>query len=127
MKKRPRKPKKKSKIELRNDKAKEYILGDGVPALGDACLGELLELCRHVGLSAHKGMGTEAIVALLDGEEDPEASPVDKVRDRMGVFMKLYWDRVTHQLPDGCDGDCYKCSDVKVISCFRENAGNLFT
>lgn len=127
--KRPKRPKKKSKIELRNEAAREYLLGEETPNLEDARTGELLEICRHVGLSAHRGMGREALVEVLEGEGDPERSQVDVVRDKLGVFVRMYWERIEQQIEsmEGCTGDCYGCSDAKTVACFLENAENLFT
>jgi len=113
------------KIRERNELARGY-LGYEDADLEDLNKGELLAFAMAAGLGAHRGLSKQNIIAILEGDQSPVSSPIDDVRDKMIAFIKLYWERIKSQLPEQCEGDCYACSDLKVLACFAENKENLF-
>ena len=116
-----------TKVSERNELARIYLLQGTEPELEGMNKGELLEFCKHVGIQAHRGRDKADLIKLLEGKgKAGYKSPLDPMRDRLIAFMKLYWERVKHQLPNQCDGNCYGCGDIKVLACFRENRDHLF-
>lgn len=113
------------KIKARNEAVREYLAA-GDPDLVEYSYGEVLQILQDAGLSAHRGLSKNDLVDILDGERRPSANPVDVVRDEMMSFVRLYWERIKHQMPEQCEGDCYQCSDLKVLACYAENQENLF-
>jgi hypothetical protein len=113
------------KIKARNAAARGY-LSSGDPDIEEYNFGELLQVAKNAGLGAHRGLSKNDLIDIIDGERRPSANPVDEVRDKMMSFVRLYWERIKHQMPEQCEGDCYQCSDLKVLACYAENQENLF-
>jgi len=90
----------------------------------DLNLTELAELARQNGaLSAHRGIGREGLIDLLEGRKeasDFSADPADDEREGM-MRMKEEWPEVYHQLK--CSDENYACWDCpagRAVACAVE-------
>ena len=85
-------------------------------------LSELVQLCRDNAFrSAHRGLGRDTLIGLLEGEVDYKTcspDPVDAERELMCYFQEKQPDIVFQQLT--CSDQNYYCPDCpagRVISC----------
>jgi hypothetical protein len=75
-------------------------------------LTELSELARHHGcLSAHRGLGRQTLINLIEGKIDPEEVPKDPADDDRNAMMEMKeeWKDVYNQLK--CGSEFYACWD----------------
>lgn len=90
---------------------------------------ELVQLVQLVNpeARAHRGMKREILEELLAGAKESHewGNPVDRYRKLIKAFFNVYWDRVQDQLDPKCDGDCFKCHDAVVLSCYIVNHKRL--
>ena len=83
---------------------------------------ELVQLCRNREFrSAHRGLGRDTLIGLLEGEVDYSKcspDPVDAERELMCYFQEALPDKVFQQLT--CSDQNYYCPDCppgRVIAC----------
>lgn len=83
---------------------------------------ELVELCHRQGtLVAHRGLGRERLIGLLEGtvqEDDCVPDPVDEDRDLMLFMQRTYPDTILGQLRCGDESYyCPTCPTGRVVVC----------
>lgn len=97
--------------------------------VGRLNLTELVQLCnlRNPKARAHRGMRREVLEDILSGAPGPRKNrnPVDRYRKLIKAFFSVYWNKVQDQLDPKCDGNCYGCHDVVVLSCYLVNHKRL--
>ncbi len=83
---------------------------------------ELVELCKQrCILVAHRGLGREALIDLLEGrlpEDICDSDPIDEDRDFMQFMQRKYPDTIFGQLQ--CKDENYYCPDCptgRVVIC----------
>lgn len=115
-----------NKAEERCTLAYSFVRKDDIQ-LEDLNKGELLAICSHIGEPAFRGLSKTDLVQITEGRRiKPVIPPLDRLRDKLIAFIQLYWDSIKYQLPAGCTGMCYQCSDMKMLVCYTENREHLF-
>lgn len=89
---------------------------------------ELVQICnlKHPEMRAHIGIARDyleeaAVVAPAPGW----SNPIDRYRKLIRAFFEVYWEKVQDQLDPKCDGNCYGCHDIVVLSCYIVNHKRL--
>jgi len=83
---------------------------------------ELVELCRQqLIFNAHRGLGRETLLGLLDGtisEEECPPDPIDEDRDFMQYMQSHHGSSILGQLRCGDEGYfCPDCPTGRVVVC----------
>lgn len=95
-------------------------------------MSELVQLCNLIDPEArvHRGISREVLEEILTRAPSPKgtgnpSNPVDRYRKLIRAFFKVYWKKVKDQIDPKCDGDCYRCHDIVVLSCYIVNHKRL--
>ena len=89
---------------------------------------ELVQLCNllHPKLRAHHGIPIEQLREIIKGgTHEKFVNSVDRYRNFIKEFLAVYWSKVKDQFEPTCNGECYKCSDMVVLSCYVVNYKKL--
>lgn len=88
---------------------------------------ELVQLCNLIDPScrAHRGMDNSKLISILKGSGEKSKNIVDRYRKLIKAFTEVHWNKIQDQLDPSCDGNCYNCHDVVVLSCYVVNAERL--
>jgi len=88
---------------------------------------ELVQLCNLIDPScrAHRGMKEKELIRILKGSGGKNKNVVDRYRKLVKAFVEVNWKKIQDQIDPHCDGDCYKCHDIVVLSCYAVNADRL--
>ena len=88
---------------------------------------ELVQLCNLVSPNsrAHRGMDRDELLTILRTRRGKGKSIVDRYRKLIRAFLEVNWKKIQDQIDPKCNGNCYECHDVVVLSCYVVNAKRL--
>jgi hypothetical protein len=92
----------------------------------DFNLTELVAIAREVEPEAHRGLGREALIAVIEGKAPPlPQRSINKRRLQITQYVDTYWEQVSSLV--SCPAKsrdpwaCFGCSDIQAAACIIEN------
>lgn len=82
---------------------------------------ELVQLCRFIGVRAHRGTLKKEMIRILHDPHPVEDNPIDPLRDMIMEFLHAHMKILKSQLSLQCDANCYAHPDAQVLLCWIAN------
>jgi hypothetical protein len=112
-------------VELKNHENDELVLEIDEEDLQEMNKSELIQLCRYIGVRAHRGMIKKEMIRILHDPYPVEDNPIDPLRDKIMEFLDIHMSVLKSQLSLQCDADCYAHPDAQVLLCWITNKDTI--